>query len=133
MFDVGFSELVLIGVVALLVIGPERLPGVARTAGHLLGRLQRYVSEVKSDIGREMQLDELKQIKNELHDSVRGFEQDMQEHLSDAEQTFNEFAQSSQADFAELADLVPNHHDSAAGLAPEQKLVDLTLDREYEA
>ena len=52
MFDIGFSELVVIGLVALVVIGPERLPRVARTVGHLLGRLQRYVSDVKADIHR---------------------------------------------------------------------------------
>ena len=50
MFDIGFSELMLIGIVALIVIGPERLPKVARTLGHLLGRAQRYVNDVKSDI-----------------------------------------------------------------------------------
>jgi len=57
MFDVGFSELMVIAVVALIAIGPERLPGVARTLGHLMGRLQRYVNEVKSDIRREIELD----------------------------------------------------------------------------
>lgn len=55
MFDVGFSELIVIAIVALVVIGPERLPKVARTAGLLLGRLQRYVNDVKADIKREMQ------------------------------------------------------------------------------
>ena len=65
MFDVSFSELIVIGIVALVVIGPERLPKVARTAGHLMGRLQRYVNDVKSDISREMQLDELKKLKAE--------------------------------------------------------------------
>jgi sec-independent protein translocase protein TatB len=60
MFDIGFSELLVIGVVALIVIGPERLPKVARTAGHLLGRFQRYASSVKNDISREMQMDELR-------------------------------------------------------------------------
>ena len=59
MFDFGFSELMVIGVVMLIVVGPERLPKVARTAGHLLGRVQRYVTDVKSDIQREMQLEEL--------------------------------------------------------------------------
>ena len=62
MFDIGFSELMVIGVVALIVIGPERLPKVARTLGHLLGRAQRYVNDVKSDINREIQLDELKKL-----------------------------------------------------------------------
>ncbi|MBI5860659.1 MAG: twin-arginine translocase subunit TatB [Rhodocyclales bacterium] len=66
MFDVGLSELMVIGVVALVVIGPERLPKVARTAGLLLGRLQRYVSDVKADINREIQLDELKKLQREV-------------------------------------------------------------------
>ena len=70
MFDVGFSELVVIGVVALIVIGPERLPKVARTAGHLLGRLQRYVSTIKSDISREMELDELKKAGERFKESL---------------------------------------------------------------
>lgn len=70
MFDIGFSELLMIGVVALIVIGPERLPKVARTAGHLYGRLQRYVSDVKSDIGREMELDELKRAGQQFKESI---------------------------------------------------------------
>ncbi len=74
MFDVGFSELMVIAVVALLVLGPERLPKVARTAGHLLGRLQRYVNDVKADINREMQLDELRKMKQQIADSARDFE-----------------------------------------------------------
>ena len=63
MFDIGASEIFVIGVVALIVIGPERLPRVARTLGHLFGRLQRYVSEVKSDINREIELEELRNLK----------------------------------------------------------------------
>ncbi|MHB0973697.1 MAG: Sec-independent protein translocase protein TatB [Thiobacillus sp.] len=70
MFDIGFSELVVIGVVALIVIGPERLPKVARTAGHLYGRLQRYVSSVKSDISREIQLDEIRRAGQSFKESV---------------------------------------------------------------
>ena len=66
MFDFGFSELIVIGVVLLIVVGPERLPKVARTAGHLLGRVQRYVSDVKSDIQREMQLEELKKLQEQV-------------------------------------------------------------------
>ncbi len=75
MFDVGFSELLVVGVVALVVIGPERLPKVARTAGILLGRMQRYVHNVKADISREMQLDELKKLQAEMQESARNFEQ----------------------------------------------------------
>ncbi|WP_305074016.1 Sec-independent protein translocase protein TatB [Propionivibrio sp.] len=75
MFDIGFSELLVVGVVALVVIGPERLPKVARTAGVLLGRMQRYVQNVKADISREMQLDELKKLQAEMQESARNFEQ----------------------------------------------------------
>jgi sec-independent protein translocase protein TatB len=74
MFDVGLSELMVIAVVALVVIGPERLPKVARTAGLLLGRLQRYVSDVKADINREMQLDELKKMQQEISSQVNSLE-----------------------------------------------------------
>jgi sec-independent protein translocase protein TatB len=66
MFDVGFSELVLIAVVAMIVIGPERLPKVARTAGALLGRMQRYVNNVKSEVEREMQFEDLKKLQQEI-------------------------------------------------------------------
>ena len=70
MFDFGFLELVTIGVVALVVIGPERLPKVARTAGHLYGRLQRYVSSVKSDISHDIRLDEIRRAGQSFKESV---------------------------------------------------------------
>lgn len=79
MFDIGFSELLIIAVVALLVIGPERLPKVARTAGHLFGRLQRYVNDVKSDIQRELELDELKKLRSQFEDAARSVEQSVNE------------------------------------------------------
>ena len=75
MFDIGFSEIVVIGVVALIVIGPERLPKTARMLGHLFGRLQRYVNEVKADIGREMELDELRRLKRDVETAARDIEQ----------------------------------------------------------
>jgi len=75
MFDIGASEIFVIGVVALIVIGPERLPRVAKTLGHLFGRLQRYVAEVKSDISREIELDELRNLKNTMQDAARSIEQ----------------------------------------------------------
>ena len=73
MFDVGFSEFVVIGVVALIVIGPERLPKAARTMGLLFGRLQRYVSDVKSDISREMELDELRKLQKQVQGAAQEF------------------------------------------------------------
>ena len=74
MFDFGFSELILIGVVLLVVVGPERLPKVARAAGHLLGRIQRYVSDVKSDIQREVQLEELKALQQQVKQQAQELE-----------------------------------------------------------
>lgn len=78
MFDIGFSELLVIGVVALVVIGPERLPKVARTLGIVFGRLQRYVAQVKSDINREMEASELSKVKTEFESAARGFQQDVE-------------------------------------------------------
>jgi sec-independent protein translocase protein TatB len=75
MFDVGVSEIFVIGVVALIVIGPERLPRVAKTMGHLFGRLQRYVSDVKADINREIELEELRKLKSTMQDAARSLEQ----------------------------------------------------------
>lgn len=71
MFDVSFGEFALIGLVALVVLGPERLPKVARTFGHLLGRAQRYAATVKADINREMQLEELKTLQQQMESSAQ--------------------------------------------------------------
>ena len=83
MFDIGFSEIVVIGVVALVVIGPERLPKTARTVGLLFGRLQRYVNDVKADIGREMELDELRRLQREMQGAARDFEQSVKTAAND--------------------------------------------------
>ena len=85
MFDVGFSELIVIGIVALVVIGPERLPKVARTLGVLTGRLQRYVAQVKSDINREMELSELSKVKSEFESAARGFQGEVQGRAAEVE------------------------------------------------
>jgi sec-independent protein translocase protein TatB len=85
MFDIGMSELMVIGAVALVVLGPERLPKVARTAGHLFGRLQRYVNTVKADINREMETSELANLKKEVQDAARSFEQTVNQTASSIE------------------------------------------------
>src|SRR5258705_11847813 len=85
MFDVGFSEILVIGVVALVVIGPERLPKVARTLGVLFGRLQRYVTQVKADINREMGLAELGKVKSEFESAARSFQSDIESKAREAE------------------------------------------------
>src|SRR2546423_9951069 len=85
MFDIGFSEIVLIGVVALVVIGPERLPKAARTMGHLFGRLQRYVNEVKADINREMELEELRKLRQQVQTAAREIETSVSSVAQDVE------------------------------------------------
>ena len=85
MFDVGFSEMVVVAVVALVVIGPERLPKVARTLGHLVGRMQRYVNDVKADINREMELEELRKLKDEFQRSAQAVEQSIHGGIAQAE------------------------------------------------
>jgi sec-independent protein translocase protein TatB len=75
MIDFGFDKLALIGAVALIVIGPERLPRVARTVGHLLGKAQRYVSDVKAEVSRSIDLEELKKAKGQFEDAARGVQE----------------------------------------------------------
>jgi sec-independent protein translocase protein TatB len=82
MFDIGFSELLVIGLVALIVIGPERLPRVARTLGILAGRLQRYVADVKADINREVELDELRKMKDSVTQAASSIENSVQSELN---------------------------------------------------
>ncbi len=96
MFDIGFSEMMVIGVVALVVIGPERLPKVARTAGALFGRMQRYVADVKADINREIDASELKDLKKTMTEAASSFEQsvnaqaaEVQEEVRKTEEEFN--------------------------------------------
>jgi sec-independent protein translocase protein TatB len=80
-FDLGLSKLAVIGVVALVVIGPERLPRVARTFGTLLGRAQRYLADVKAEVNREMQLDELKSMRDTVRDAASSFESAVHDNL----------------------------------------------------
>ena len=82
MFDIGVTEIFLIGVVALIVSGPERLPRVAKTVGLLFGRMQRYVSEVKADISREIELDELRKLQSTMQDAARSIEQSVGSQVS---------------------------------------------------
>ncbi|MFT3847938.1 MAG: Sec-independent protein translocase protein TatB [Propionivibrio sp.] len=103
MFDVGFSELVVIGIVALVVIGPERLPRVARMAGHLLGRMQRYVNDVKADINREIQLDELRKLKSDVQDTALNLEANIRGEMQAVETAVSEQVQSACGALDDLA------------------------------
>ena len=85
MIDIGLSKMALIGAVALIVIGPEKLPRVARTVGTLLGKAQRYVADVKSEVNRSMELDELRKMKDSVENAARDVEQSIQTSASDLE------------------------------------------------
>jgi sec-independent protein translocase protein TatB len=102
MLDIGFSELLVIGVVALIVIGPERLPRVARTAGHLLGRFQRYVADVKADINREIELADLKKLQSSVEDAARSIEQSVKSGVEDAQKEFKDAQTALESTGAEL-------------------------------
>ena len=78
MIDFGFDKLALIGAVALIVIGPEKLPKMARTLGHLMGKAQRYVADVKAEVNRSIELDELKKMKTQFEDAARNVEGEVQ-------------------------------------------------------
>ncbi|MCL2310576.1 MAG: Sec-independent protein translocase protein TatB [Proteobacteria bacterium] len=85
MFDISFSEIAVIAVVAMIVIGPERLPKTVRTIGLLMGRAQRYVSEVKADIQREMELEELQKARKSLQDIGKDIEQSVKSAVQETE------------------------------------------------
>ena len=94
MFDIGFSEMIVIAVIALIVLGPEKLPRVARTAGHLLGRMQRYVNDVKADINREVELDELRKLQKEMQNTAQSIEQTVKGEISSVESEFKQLSDS---------------------------------------
>ncbi len=108
MIDLGLSKIAIIGVVALIVIGPEKLPKVARMAGSLYGRAQRYLHEVKSEVSREIELDELRNLKKDVEDaahSIRsGVEGAVQESIDDVEAAWRDLP-SSTAPTATMSDL----------------------------
>lgn len=89
MIDLGLSKLMLIGVVALVVIGPEKLPKVARMAGSLFGRAQRYINEVKSEVSREIELDELRKMQKEVQEAASNVEQSIAQNIQQAESAVN--------------------------------------------
>jgi sec-independent protein translocase protein TatB len=127
MFDIGFSELVVIAIVALIVIGPERLPKVARTMGHLFGRMQRYVNDVKADISREMELDELKKMQSSMEEAARSMRDSVDsvnKEVSAAGGELNKLAQSAQP----VPDTYPDPPYQEPSPAPVATQAELPLD-----
>lgn len=89
MIDLGITKLALIAIVALLVLGPERLPHVARTLGALLGRAQRYLRGLKAEVSRELELDVLRKVRDELAQTITTVDQQVYQHLSDLHTQLN--------------------------------------------
>ncbi len=123
MFDIGFPELFVIGVVALVVIGPERLPKVARTAGVVFGRLQRYVTQVKADISREMDAAELGKVKTEFENAARSFKSDVESRATDMEREMREAQDSIERELATKSEAgSQSSPDAASQPAPDAAL-----------
>jgi sec-independent protein translocase protein TatB len=131
MFDIGFSELLLIGVVALVVIGPERLPRVARTLGHLFGRLQRYVTQVKSDINREMDLADLKSAKTEFESAARSFQQDIETKAAETERDIRDVQAQIDREIQGTSEGEPKPVASVEPAAPASSQLELGIEDTY--
>ena len=115
MIDLGLSKIAIIGVVALIVIGPQKLPKVARMAGTLYGRAQRYLHDVKSEVSREIELDELRNLHKEVHESAQSFKDEVEQSVSshvdevealwDGRESMASLSKSSSSSFASVSDI----------------------------
>jgi sec-independent protein translocase protein TatB len=108
-FDLDISKLAVIGVVALVVIGPEKLPRVARTVGALIGKAQRYVSDVKAEVNRSMELDELKKMKEQMESAARDVEGVVQTNVTDFEKDW-------QATAGSITNTITSNSDSSGSV-----------------
>ncbi len=127
MFDMGFTELMLIGIVALVVIGPERLPGVARTAGKYFGRLKRFMTTIKADVEQELRADELRAILadqqqelNTLKDSISGAGKEFEKDISAVSEAADSLAQ-------DIDETPPRDEAVAAAESADNSVVESTL------
>lgn len=125
MFDIGFSELLLIAVVALVVIGPERLPGVARNIGRFTGRLQRYVNDIKRDFNREIEFEEIRRLQQEMETtvqsmqaSVRAVEASLQQDVKPREDVLATSLEEAQQNLDHLREQVERLEQGASPEAP---------------
>jgi len=122
MFDIGFTELLVIGLVALIVIGPERLPRLARTLGHLAGRMQRYVADVKSDINREIELDELRKMRDSVQSAASDIESTVRGELHKTESELNAAAGVAASDAQALGAEVSRAQEAAPAIGEKPAL-----------
>ena len=107
MIDIGLSKMALIDAVALIVIGPEKLPRVARTVGTLLGKAQRYVSDVKAEVNRSMELDELKKMKDTVENAARDVHNSIQTSASEFEKDWAEATDTASSALQDQTAVVP--------------------------
>jgi sec-independent protein translocase protein TatB len=98
MFDIAFTELMIAAVIALLIVGPQRLPKMARQIGAWAGKLQRYVNDVKADINRQIQMDELRNLKTEVTDAAQSLEASVKKTMQETEKEFDDLSTSLQSD-----------------------------------
>ena len=115
MFDISFTELMIISIVALIVVGPERLPLVARTLGHFLGRAKRYVERIKHDLHEEIELENLRKLKDSMQDTVNTFEESIQEEIGQVRKSIDPESKLTEKDSPaiklEQEETTPNDHD----------------------
>lgn len=109
MIDLGISKIALIGAVALIVIGPEKLPRVARTVGTLLGKAQRYVNDVKQEVNRSMELDEFRKMKDSVEGAARDVESSIQSTAYDFEKSWSDVTGSASTDTASGLQTFPEY------------------------
>lgn len=98
MFDISFAEILVISLVALIVIGPERLPHVARIVGRIFGRARRFVSNVKEEVSNEIRLDELKELRASMQESAQNFETSVRREMDQIKTTTDSVAASIKKD-----------------------------------
>jgi len=122
MFDIGFGEMMVCAIVALVVIGPEKLPRVARTLGHLFGRLQRYVAQVKTDIHREMEAADLGKVKTEFESAARSFQTEVEASARATESEVRELQTVLDRDIADAASAITPEAPTAPPASPQLEL-----------
>lgn len=115
MIDLGLTKLALIGAVALVVIGPEKLPAVARMAGTLFGRAQRYINNVKAEVSREMQMDELRKMQSSIVEAATNLNKTVSGDLADVGKEISEAGK-------ELGDSLAEANDAFEGASHEQRV-----------
>ena len=109
MLDLGLEKMALIGVVALIVIGPEKMPRVARTVGTLIGKAQRYVNDVKAEVNRSMELEELRKMKDTVETAARDVEQSVSTAASDFEKQWQDATSTAQGALGDATPVYPEY------------------------